>query len=144
MAKVGIPPEQREAVLACVAAVLHLGNVAFTEGKEVESSMVAPGGAAEESLKAAGAAARGWGLFSLVTHRKQQLITEGCTSLTPHSPLPQPPRSRAAGRPPQQPGARPHDAHAPDTRGAHHQPAQRARRHGEQGLAGKGHLLQDV
>jgi myosin-5 len=63
MAKVGIPPEQREAVLACVAAVLHLGNVAFAEGRDADSSMVKPGGAAEEALAAAGARARrgGWG-----------------------------------------------------------------------------------
>lgn len=53
MAKVGIPPEQREAVFATVAAVLHLGNVSFVEGKESDSSMVAPGGA-QEHLQAAG------------------------------------------------------------------------------------------
>jgi len=53
MAKVGIPPGQRDAVLACVAAVLHLGNVKFTEGRDADSSMVAPG-AATEALSAAG------------------------------------------------------------------------------------------
>jgi hypothetical protein len=53
MAKVGIPPAGREAVFACVAAVLHLGNVAFTEGRDHDSSMVAPGGATE-ALTAAG------------------------------------------------------------------------------------------
>jgi hypothetical protein len=61
MAKVGIPPEQREAVLACVAAVLHLGNVVFVEGRDADSSMVKPGGVAEESLAAAGAGPRGPG-----------------------------------------------------------------------------------
>lgn len=53
MAKVGIPSEQREAVFATVAAVLHLGNVSFVEGKESDSSIVAPG-AAQEHLQAAG------------------------------------------------------------------------------------------
>lgn len=53
MVKVGIPPEQREAVFATVAAVLHLGNVSFVEGKESDSSAVAPG-AAQEHLQAAG------------------------------------------------------------------------------------------
>lgn len=53
MAKVGIPPEQRDAVFATVAAVLHLGNVSFVEGKESDSSAVAPG-AAQEHLQAAG------------------------------------------------------------------------------------------
>ena len=54
MAKVGIPAEQREAILAVTVAVLHLGNVAFAEGRDADSSMVAPGGAAEEALAAAG------------------------------------------------------------------------------------------
>jgi myosin-5 len=54
MGKVGIPAEQREAVFATVAAVLHLGNISFLEGKEADSSKVAPG-AAQEHLKAAGA-----------------------------------------------------------------------------------------
>lgn len=57
MAKVGIPPEQRDAVFATVAAVLHLGNVSFVEGKESDSSMVAPG-AAQEHLQAAGEVGR--------------------------------------------------------------------------------------
>jgi hypothetical protein len=56
MAKVGIPADQREAILACTAAVLHLGNVAFAEGRDADSSMVKPGGAAEEALAAAGEA----------------------------------------------------------------------------------------
>lgn len=55
MAKVGIPPEQRDAVFATVAAVLHLGNVSFVEGKESDSSAVAPG-SAQEHLQAAGEA----------------------------------------------------------------------------------------
>lgn len=54
MAKVGIPPQQREAVFATVAAVLHLGNITFVEGKEADSSIVAPG-KAQEHLQAAGA-----------------------------------------------------------------------------------------
>lgn len=53
MAKVGIPAEQREAVFATVAAVLHLGNISFVEGSDQDSSKVAPG-AALEHLKAAG------------------------------------------------------------------------------------------
>lgn len=53
MAKVGIPPEQRDSVFATVAAVLHLGNVSFVDGKESDSSIVAPG-AAQEHLQAAG------------------------------------------------------------------------------------------
>jgi myosin V len=53
MSKVGLSPEQRDAVLATVAAVLHLGNVAFVDGKEPDSSAVAPGTAIEH-LKAAG------------------------------------------------------------------------------------------
>lgn len=60
MAKVGIPPEQRDAVFATVAAVLHLGNVSFVEGRESDSSAVAPG-SAQEHLQAAGEAhLRGW------------------------------------------------------------------------------------
>jgi hypothetical protein len=55
MAKVGIPPEQRDSVFATVAAVLHLGNVSFVEGKESDSSTVAPG-SAQEHLQAAGKA----------------------------------------------------------------------------------------
>lgn len=55
MAKVGIPPEQRDSVFATVAAVLHLGNVSFVEGKESDSSTVAPG-SAQEHLQAAGEA----------------------------------------------------------------------------------------
>jgi myosin-5 len=55
MGKVGIPAEQREAVFATVAAVLHLGNISFVEGKEADSSKVAPG-LAQEHLQAAGAA----------------------------------------------------------------------------------------
>jgi hypothetical protein len=57
MAKVGIPPEQRDSVFATVAAVLHLGNVSFVEGKESDSSAVAPG-SAQEHLQAAGEAQR--------------------------------------------------------------------------------------
>ena len=53
MAKVGIPAEQREAIFACVAAVLHLGNVEFAEGRDADSSMVAPGSPAEAALGAA-------------------------------------------------------------------------------------------
>lgn len=55
MGKVGIPAEQRESVFATVASVLHLGNISFVEGKEADSSKVAPG-AAQEHLQAAGAA----------------------------------------------------------------------------------------
>jgi hypothetical protein len=53
MTKVGIPAEQREAVFATVAAVLHLGNVAFVEGRDSDSSMVAPG-PPQQHLAAAG------------------------------------------------------------------------------------------
>eukprot|EP00879_Flechtneria_rotunda_P010956 GHRR01011448.1.p1 GENE.GHRR01011448.1~~GHRR01011448.1.p1 ORF type:complete len:975 (+),score=342.76 GHRR01011448.1:784-3708(+) len=54
MAKVGIPPQQREAVFATVAAVLHLGNISFVEEREADSSKVAPG-PAYEHLQAAAA-----------------------------------------------------------------------------------------
>ncbi|WIA40194.1 hypothetical protein OEZ86_013582 [Tetradesmus obliquus] len=54
MGKVGIPAEQRESVFATVASVLHLGNISFVEGKEADSSKVAPG-AAQEHLQAAAA-----------------------------------------------------------------------------------------
>lgn len=57
MAKVGIPPEQRDSVFATVAAVLHLGNVSFVEGKDSDSSQVAPGAAAEHLQAAGGCAA---------------------------------------------------------------------------------------
>lgn len=53
MAKVGIPPQQRDGIFATVAAVLHLGNINFVEGKDSDSSMVAAG-AAEQHLGAAG------------------------------------------------------------------------------------------
>jgi hypothetical protein len=53
MTKVGIPAESREAVFATVAAVLHLGNVAFVEGRDSDSSMVAPG-PPQQHLAAAG------------------------------------------------------------------------------------------
>ncbi|KAF8063028.1 XI-F [Scenedesmus sp. PABB004] len=52
MSKVGIPAEQREAVFATVAAVLHLGNISFVEGPEPDSSKAAPG-SAQEHLRAA-------------------------------------------------------------------------------------------
>jgi myosin-5 len=54
MGKVGIPAEQRESVFATVASVLHLGNISFVEGKDSDSSKVAPG-KAQEHLQAAGA-----------------------------------------------------------------------------------------
>jgi hypothetical protein len=59
MGKVGIPAEQRESVFATVAAVLHLGNISFVEGKEADSSKVAPG-KAQEHLQAAGTAGVWW------------------------------------------------------------------------------------
>jgi myosin-5 len=59
MGKVGIPAEQRESVFATVAAVLHLGNISFVEGKEADSSKVAPG-KPQENLQAAGTAGGGW------------------------------------------------------------------------------------
>ena len=41
MTLVGIPSEEQDAVFATVAAVLHLGNVAFVEAGEADSSKVA-------------------------------------------------------------------------------------------------------
>jgi hypothetical protein len=57
MAKVGMSPEQRDAVLGAVAAVLHLGNITFQEGSEADSSKVASGEASHH-LQAAGNASR--------------------------------------------------------------------------------------
>jgi hypothetical protein len=53
MNKVGIPASFQEAIFATTAAVLHMGNIQFVEGKESDSSMVAPG-AAQQHLAAAG------------------------------------------------------------------------------------------
>lgn len=53
MTKVGILPEQREAIFATVAAVLHLGNITFVEGREADSSKVDTG-KAQQHLQAAG------------------------------------------------------------------------------------------
>lgn len=53
MTKVGILPEQQESVFATVAAVLHLGNITFVDGREPDSSAVEPG-KAQEHLQAAG------------------------------------------------------------------------------------------
>jgi myosin-5 len=52
MSLVGIPEDEQLAVFQTVAAVLHLGNVAFVEGREQDSSRVAPG-TAEHHLAAA-------------------------------------------------------------------------------------------
>ena len=54
MSLVGIPEEEQLAVCRTVAAILHLGNVAFAEGPE-ESSRLATGGAAEKHLGAVAA-----------------------------------------------------------------------------------------
>ena len=53
MNKVGIPPSFQEAIFATAAAVLHMGNIQFVEGRESDSSMVAPG-AAQQHLSAVG------------------------------------------------------------------------------------------
>jgi hypothetical protein len=52
MSLVGIPEPEQAAICRTVAAVLHLGNVAFEDGAE-ESSRVAPGGPAPAHLAAA-------------------------------------------------------------------------------------------
>ena len=43
MTLVGIPEAEQAAVCALVAAVLHLGNVAFADARGGEASAVAPG-----------------------------------------------------------------------------------------------------
>ena len=43
MSLVGIPEREQRAVFQTVAAVLHLGNVAFSDGAEQDSSLVAAG-----------------------------------------------------------------------------------------------------
>ena len=43
MSLVGIPEKEQQAVFQTVAAVLHLGNVAFADGAEQDSSLVAAG-----------------------------------------------------------------------------------------------------
>ncbi len=53
MTRVGIPAEDQEAIMRTVAAILHLGNIAFKPGPN-ESSLPATA-AAEHHLGAAGA-----------------------------------------------------------------------------------------
>lgn len=52
MSLVGIPEMEQKAVFQTVAAVLHLGNVAFVDGAEQDSSQV-PAGAPTKRLEAA-------------------------------------------------------------------------------------------
>ncbi len=52
MSLVGIPEKEQSAVFQTVAAVLHLGNVAFSDGAEQDSSHV-PAGPALKHLEAA-------------------------------------------------------------------------------------------
>ncbi|KAM3714901.1 hypothetical protein ACJW31_01G368100 [Castanea mollissima] len=37
---VGINEEEQEAILRVVAAILHLGNINFPKGKEIDSSVI--------------------------------------------------------------------------------------------------------
>ena len=52
MSLVGIPEKEQSAVFQTVAAVLHLGNVAFSDGAEQDSSHV-PAGPPLKHLEAA-------------------------------------------------------------------------------------------
>lgn len=52
MSLVGIPEAEQLAVFQTVAAVLHLGNVAFVDGAEQDSSHV-PAGPPQKHLEAA-------------------------------------------------------------------------------------------
>jgi hypothetical protein len=87
MAKVGIPAEQREAVLACTAAVLHLGNVAFAEGRDADSSMVKTGGAAEEALAAAGGPGGAGGGMPRALAAGRRSLMRGCCMGLKHAAL---------------------------------------------------------
>ena len=71
MSVVGIPEGEQDAVFAAVAAVLHLGNVAFVDGGD-EAAAVAP--AAEEHLAAAAhlLGVDGEGLRRALTTRTRQ------------------------------------------------------------------------
>lgn len=93
MGKVGIPPEQRDAVFAAVAAVLHLGNVSFVDGKEADSSKVAPG-QAQEHLQAAGAWAcdvsGGKQHHQAAAERQQRLPDPQAAVLVASHPVPAP------------------------------------------------------
>jgi len=53
MTLVGIPEAEQAAVCALVAAVLHLGNVAFADARGGEASAVAPGAPARHQGAAA-------------------------------------------------------------------------------------------
>ena len=81
MSLVGIPETEQEAVFQTVAAVLHLGNVAFVDGAEQDSSQV-PAGAPMKHLEAAaqllGVPAQG--LARALTTRTRQ-TTDGAPSL---------------------------------------------------------------
>ena len=80
MSLVGIPEEEQLAVCRTVAAILHLGNVAFTEGPE-ESSRLAGGGSAERHLSAVAAllGVQAQGLLHALTTRTRQ-TTDGAQS----------------------------------------------------------------
>jgi myosin-5 len=52
MTRVGIPPEDQEAIMQAVAAILHLGNINFKPGPD-ESSLPADA-KAEQHLAATG------------------------------------------------------------------------------------------
>ena len=74
MKLVGIPEAEQDAAFRTVAAVLHLGNLAFVEAGEVDSSTVAP--AAQRHLAAAakllGVPAAG--LLKALTTRTRQTV----------------------------------------------------------------------
>lgn len=55
MSHVGIPAADRESIFRSVAAVLHLGNIAFGLGPDGESSVVLPGTPQEHLVSAGGA-----------------------------------------------------------------------------------------
>ena len=52
MSLVGIPEKEQQAVFQTVAAVLHLGNISFSDGAEQDSSQV-PAGPPRQHLEAA-------------------------------------------------------------------------------------------
>ena len=75
MTLVGIPEDEQAAVCALVAAVLHLGNVAFADARGGEASGIAPG-ASQRHLAAAAAllGARAEGLARALTTRTRHTV----------------------------------------------------------------------
>ncbi len=85
--QVGIPPEQREAVLRTVAAILHLGNITFSPTRDDASSVQT--GPGSQALAAAAY------LLGVDTNGLERALTTR-TRQTPEGPIVSPLNVRVA------------------------------------------------